>query len=98
MRVIDRVLLVLGDEAGELLDGGDDDADVGVFQLPLQHRGGRVGVGRAFLEALVLAHGLVVQILAIHHEQHLVDVRQPRASCAALKLVSVLPLPVVCQM
>jgi hypothetical protein len=76
MRVIHRVLLVLGHEAGKLLDGGDDDARVRVFQLPLQHRRGRVRVGRAFLEALVFAHGLVVQILAIHHEQHLVDVRQ----------------------
>src|SRR3546814_5423268 len=37
MRVIDRVLLVTGDEAGKLLDRRDDDARVGVFQLPLQH-------------------------------------------------------------
>ncbi len=42
----------------------------------MQHCGGRVGVGRAFFKAFVFAHGLVVQILAVHHEQHLVDTGQ----------------------
>jgi hypothetical protein len=42
----------------------------------LQHRRGGVGVGRALLEAVVLAHGLVVQVLAVDDEQHLVDARQ----------------------
>jgi len=77
MLVIHRMLLVLGNEAGKLLDGSDDNASVRIFQLPLQHRRRGIGVGRPFLEALVLLHGLVVQILAIHHEQHLVDLRQP---------------------
>ncbi|MNI54733.1 hypothetical protein D3C73_1096440 [compost metagenome] len=37
MRVVHRVLLVLGHEARELLDSGDDDPRVRVFQLLLQH-------------------------------------------------------------
>lgn len=85
MRLVHRVLLVLGHEARELLNGGDDDPRVRVFQLLLQHRGRGVGVGRAFLEALVFAHGLVVQILAIHHEQHLVDVRQATGELGGLE-------------
>ena len=76
MRFIDRVFFVLRHEAAELLDGGDNDARVLVFQLPLQYGSRRVGVGRAFFKSLVLAHGLVIQILAIHHKQHLVDIRQ----------------------
>ena len=35
-----------------------------------------VAVGRAFLEAVVLLHGLVIQILAVYHKQHLVDIVQ----------------------
>ncbi len=73
MRPIHRVLLVLGDKAGKLLNGGDNDVDVGIFQLPLQYRRGRVGVRRTFLKRLVLTHRLVVQVLTIHHKQHLVD-------------------------
>src|SRR3546814_1135842 len=56
MRVIDRVLLVTGDEAGKLLDRRDDDARVGVFQLPLQHGGRGVGIGRALLEPFIFPH------------------------------------------
>ena len=35
-----------------------------------------VRVGRALLEAVVLPHRLVVEVLAVDDEEHLVDVRQ----------------------
>ena len=73
-------------------------AGVRVLELPLQDGGGRVGVGGALLESLVLAHRLVVEVLAVHHEHDLARHSGSRlASCAVLKLVSVLPEPVVCQ-
>ena len=58
----------------------------------------RIRVGRAFLEPLVLAHRLVVEILAVDDEQDLLDTPAARVrDCAALKLGEVLPDPVVCQ-
>ena len=73
---IDRMCLLLLDEGGQLLDGGDDDMGVVVLQLLFQNGGGGVAVGRSLLKAVVLLHGLVVQVLPVHHEQHLVDVGQ----------------------
>ena len=73
---VDLMLGVLRDEPGQLLDGGDDDAGVRVLQLPLQHPRRRVRVGSTLLEPLVLTHRLVVEVFAIHDEQHLVDLRQ----------------------
>jgi hypothetical protein len=45
----------------------------GVLQLLLELGGRRVRVGRALLEAVVLAHRLVVEVLAVDDEEHLVD-------------------------
>lgn len=73
---IDRMILLLLDEGGQLLDGGNDDVGVVVLQLLFQNGGGSVAVGRPFLKAVVLLHSLVVQILPVHHEQHLIDVGQ----------------------
>ena len=81
--VPDGVVRILGDEHIQLLDGGDNDAVrveitffVPVFQLALQHSGAAVAVGRAFLETVVFLDGLVVQVLAVHHKQHLVNAGQ----------------------
>ena len=70
---VHRVRRVLLDEHGELLYGGDDNPRLQVLQLPLQHGSIGVAVSRALFEAVVLLHGLVVEILAIHHEDDLVD-------------------------
>ena len=45
-----------------------------VFQLPLQHPGGGIAVGRSLLKAVILLHRLVVQVLPIDHKEDLVDV------------------------
>ena len=90
-----RILL---DEGRHLLDRGNDDMCFRVFQLAFQNRGAGVGVCRSLLEAVILFHSLVVQILAVYHKQHLVDIGSCDASRAVLNEVSVLPEPVVCQM
>ena len=72
---VSRILL---DEGRQLLDGGNDDMRFRVFQLAFQNRGAGVGVCRSLLEAVILFHSLVVQVLAVYHEQHLVDIGQLR--------------------
>lgn len=63
-------------EAIELLNGGDDDLGVGVFELLLEDSGASVAVCGALLELVVLPHGLVVEIFAVDDEQDLIDVWQ----------------------
>jgi hypothetical protein len=84
----------------ELLDGGDDDLVGVVVGEEAAHEGGGVGVllDAAFLEAVELLAGLAVEVLAVHDEEALLDVGVVLSSVEALKEVSVLPLPVVCQM
>ena len=69
---------ILFDEGGQLLDGGDDDFCTIVLQLALEDSGGGVAVGRALFKAVVLLHSLVIQILAVYHKQHLVDIIELR--------------------
>ena len=76
MALVDRMSGIFLDEGGQLLDGGDDDAGVGGLQLAFEHGGGGVAVGGALLEAVVFLHGLVVQVLAVHHKENLVYVGQ----------------------
>ena len=85
MRFEYRMLLVLGDEAAELLYGGDDDSAVRILQLALQDGGVGVGVGRTFFKAVVLLHGLVVQVLAVNHKQHLVYFRHLGGNLGSLE-------------
>ena len=56
----------------ELLDGGDDDLVVVFFQVLLEARRAVRAVHAVGRKALVFLHGLVVQILAVHHKKHLV--------------------------
>ena len=73
MTLVHGMLFVLFDEHRELLDGGHEDAAVGVFELLGQDRRGLAAIHRALLEAVVLAHGLIVQVLAVYDEHDLVD-------------------------
>ena len=76
MALVNRVGGIFLDEGGQLLDGGDDDFGRRIFQLAFEHGGGGIAVGSALLEAVVLLHGLVVQVFAVYHKQHFVDVGQ----------------------
>ena len=66
--LIDLMPRILFDEGRQLLDGGNDDMCFRVFQLTFQYRGAGVGVCCALLKAVILLHGLVVQVLAVYHE------------------------------
>ena len=88
----DGMVRVLSDEHIQLLDGGDNDAVmveiaffVPILQLALQHRSAAVAVGRALLEPVVFLDGLVVQVLAVYHKQHLVNVGQGRGKLRRLE-------------
>ena len=82
---VHRVTLVRLDERRQFLDRGDDDACVWVFQLLLEHCRRGVRVRGPLLEAVVLAHCLVVQVLAVNDEQHLVDAWQLRRQLRCLE-------------
>ena len=73
--------LIAGNKQRQLLNRCDDDFismrvafGIPVFQLALQHLRGGVAVGRAFFKAVIFFHGLVVQILAVYHEQNFINV------------------------
>ena len=85
MLLENRVSAFLLDEGGKLLDGSDDDFGIGISQLLFQHGGGAVAIGSSLLEAVILLHGLVVQVLAVNHEQHFVDVGQAGSQLGGLE-------------
>jgi hypothetical protein len=65
---------------------------VGVLQLLLELDARRgVGVGRALLEAVVLLHRLVVEVLAVDDEEHLVDRGHRRRELCGLEARQRLP-------
>ena len=76
--LVDFMPRILLDEGRQLLDGGNDDMCFRVFQLAFQNRGAGVGVCRALFKTVIFFHSLVVQVLAVYHKQHLVDVGQLR--------------------
>ena len=78
MLLVDLMPRIFLNEGRQLLDGGNDDMSFRVFQLAFQNRGAGVGVCRSLLEAVIFLHGLIVQVLAVYHEQHLVDIGQLR--------------------
>ena len=71
--VIDRMTGVLLNEGRELLNRRDNDMRRWVGELALEDLRGGVAVGSPLLKAVILLHGLVVQILAVHDKKHLVD-------------------------
>ena len=76
--LVDFMPWIFLDEGRQFLDGGNDDMSFRVFQLAFQNRGTGVGVCRALFKTVILLHSLVVQVLAVYHKQHLVDVWQLR--------------------
>ena len=65
---------ISSDESIELLDRGDYDPRFWITELFCKDCGTGIAIGCAFLKLVVLTHGLVVQIFAIYHKQHLMDV------------------------
>ena len=80
-----RMAFIFAHKNVELLDRRDDDARVRVFHLPLQNGGTGVAVRRALFKAVVFLHRLVIQVFAVHDEQHFVDIRQLRCQLRSLK-------------
>ena len=85
MLLIDGVSLVLLDKFGELLNGGNDNARVVVFELPFENSGGGVGVGGTFFKAVILLHGLVIKVFSVYDKEHLVDIWQLRGKPCGLE-------------
>ena len=76
-----RMTLVPVHKVRQLLDRCDDDFVlmgiaffVPILQLTLQHPCGGVAVGGALLKAVIFLPGLIVQILAVNHEENLINI------------------------
>ena len=65
---VDDFILLLEQDT-QFLNRGDDDAAIRVVQLLLQDFIIAVAVGAILLEIVILLHGLVVQIFAVHHKE-----------------------------
>lgn len=72
--VIDFVGIILFDECSELLNGSDDDTAVRIFELSFQNRSRGIAVCGTLFKAVILAHGLIVEVFTVNDKQHLVDI------------------------
>ena len=79
MPAIDRMLFLFLAEGVEFLNGGDDDTVVVIAHLLGQNRCGFIGRDATFLEFLIFANGLIVEVFTVHHKQHFVHIIQLRA-------------------
>ena len=69
--------LVFPQERGDLLYRGDDDfCMAALLQLLEQDAAVCVAVGTVGAEAVILLHRLIVEVLAVHDEDHLVNAVQ----------------------
>ena len=71
--VIDGKVAIPPHQIVELLDGGDNDLVIVLLHVPLQTRRVLGAVDAIRREALVFLHRLVIEVFAIHHEEHLID-------------------------
>ena len=71
---IHRMAAVFFYERGQLLNGGNNNHSLGIFQLFFQNGCRGVAVGGPFFKAVVFLHGLVIEILAVYHKEHLFDI------------------------
>ena len=85
MLFIHHMPLVFADESIQLLNGGDDDADVLVFQLFFEYLGRCVAVCRTFFKKVILDHRLVVEVLSVNDKEHLIHRGQSRGELSRLK-------------
>ena len=65
---------ILANECRKLLNSSYDNAAVRVFKLLFQYSSRGIAVRRALLKAVILAHGLIVEVFTVNDKQHLVNV------------------------
>ena len=70
---VDGVFGFGGDEVGQLVDGGDYDVGSTVGEAVAEFAGAAGGADGVCLEVVVFEHGLVVEVLAVHDEENLVN-------------------------
>ena len=68
------VALIALDECVEFLDGRNDNLSIWITQLLRQNPSTGITIRRTFLELVVFFHGLVVEVFAVNHEKHLINI------------------------
>ena len=79
------VTLIALDECAEFLDGRNDNFSVWIAQLLRQNSGAGITVRCAFLELVILFHGLVVEVFTVNHEKHFINIVQLACQLSRLK-------------
>ena len=91
------MIFIFPDKGRELLNSGDDDPRVVVFELLFENRRRGVGVSRTLFKAVVFLHCLIVKVFSVHDKQHLVDIRhrgsEPRGFKARQRLARACCVP-----
>ena len=97
MLIVNGMIFIFTDKGRKLLNGGDDDPRVVVFELLFEDRGGGVGVCRTLFKAVIFLHCLIVKVFSIDNKQHLVDIRhrgsEPRGFKARQRLARACCVP-----
>ena len=83
--VINRMGLVFRNEHIQFLNGCYDNSGSAVLKLSLQDCGTLIAVGSTFLKTVIFLNGLVVQILAVNHKEHLVHIGKARGKLGCLE-------------
>jgi len=83
--VVDRQVSFALHQVIELLNGGDDDLVVVFVDIAFKARRAFRAIDAVRGKTLVFLHGLVIQILPVHHEKHLVDKVQFGGEAGGLK-------------
>ena len=71
--MIDRMIFVLFDEGGKLLNGCNDDLWFTVRQLFCKNSSRSVAVGSTFFKSVIFFHCLIVQIFSIYNKQYFIN-------------------------
>ena len=79
------VALIALNKRVEFLDGRNDNFSVWVAQLPRQNPRASITIRCALLKLVVLFHRLVVEVFAINHEKHLINIIQLTRQLSRLK-------------
>ena len=77
--------LMFGNEDVQFLNSGDDNFSFFIFQLLFKHTSIGITISSTLFKAVILFHGLIVQVFSIDYKQNLVHIRQCRSKLCSLE-------------
>jgi hypothetical protein len=74
MTIKNLVSVIFTYESIKLLDGSYNNVSIRVFELILKFCSAGITICCSFLELIIFEHGLIIEILSIHHKEHLIHI------------------------